>query len=89
MNCDNGTARFYGTLDYETLGGAGFASQRTTGDDSKWNLSEYAGIQLKIAKGDSMWLTRSSLPYIHLAGAELWGRKTVYLYRERRFTSAQ
>ncbi|KAK3725165.1 hypothetical protein LTR37_000676 [Vermiconidia calcicola] len=44
------TARFYGTLDIKTLGGAGFASQRTTGDERKWDLSEYAGIRLTIAE---------------------------------------
>ncbi len=47
-------ARFHGNLDTETLGGAGFASQRTTGDDREWDLSDYAGIQLAIKKGDSM-----------------------------------
>ncbi|KAF2157702.1 CIA30-domain-containing protein [Myriangium duriaei CBS 260.36] len=44
--------RFYGDLDIETLGGAGFASQRTAGDDKTWDLSEYDGIQLDITKGD-------------------------------------
>nr|POE49362.1 uncharacterized protein c9e9.15 [Quercus suber] len=44
--------RFHGTLDIKTLGGAGFASQRTTGDDRKWDLSDYAGIQINVAKGD-------------------------------------
>ena len=37
----------------KTLGGAGFASQRTTGDDRQWDLSDYAGIRLNIAGGDS------------------------------------
>ena len=50
---DEGKARFHGVLDIETLGGAGFASQRTTGDDREYDLSEYAGIQLEVAKGDS------------------------------------
>jgi hypothetical protein len=36
------------------LGGAGFASQRTTGEDRSWDLSKYAGIQIAVAKGDSM-----------------------------------
>lgn len=54
LDCDEETANFYGTLDIATLGGAGFASQRTTGDDRKWDLSDYAGIELDIAKGDSM-----------------------------------
>ncbi|KAK5167953.1 uncharacterized protein LTR77_006520 [Saxophila tyrrhenica] len=52
LEIDGDTARFHGTLDIKTLGGAGFASQRTTGDDREWNLSDYAGIQLDVAKGD-------------------------------------
>jgi len=40
--------RFHGDLDIKTLGGAGFASQRTTGDDVCWDLSGYDGIQLRI-----------------------------------------
>jgi hypothetical protein len=50
---DEKYARFYGNLDIKTLGGAGFASQRTVSEDKEWDLSEYAGIQLDIAKGDS------------------------------------
>jgi hypothetical protein len=44
------------------LGGAGFASQRTTGEDREWDLSEYAGIQLSIAKGDSTSLYEGKSP---------------------------
>ena len=43
------TATFRGTLDIKTLGGAGFASRKVSGD---WNLSEYAAISLNVAKGD-------------------------------------
>lgn len=50
---DDKNARFYGDLDIKTLGGAGFASQRTVTEDSTWDLSGYAGIQLDVAKGDS------------------------------------
>lgn len=50
---DEKNARFHGHLDIKTLGGAGFASQRTVGEDKTWDLSGYAGIQLNIAKGDS------------------------------------
>ena len=50
---DQEVARFNGTLDIETLGGAGFASQRTTSDDLELNLSDYAGIELRTKKGDS------------------------------------
>lgn len=53
---DEKNARFYGNLDIKTLGGAGFASQRTVGEDRSWDLSDYAGIQLNIAKGDSEYL---------------------------------
>ncbi|KAK5120529.1 hypothetical protein LTR85_006184 [Meristemomyces frigidus] len=49
---DQKIGRFHGNLDIKTLGGAGFASQRTTGDDRKWDLEKYAGIKLHIAKGD-------------------------------------
>ncbi|KAF2208859.1 hypothetical protein CERZMDRAFT_18452, partial [Cercospora zeae-maydis SCOH1-5] len=52
LDCTNTTGTFRGTLDIKTLGGAGFASQRTTGDDREWDLSEYAGIQLYITTGD-------------------------------------
>ncbi|KAM3419312.1 hypothetical protein BST61_g5247 [Cercospora zeina] len=52
LDCTNTTGTFRGTLDITALGGAGFASQRTTGDDREWDLSEYAGIQLYITKSD-------------------------------------
>lgn len=42
----NGEARFFGNLDYATLGGAGFASQRTVSDDLEFDLSAYEGLQL-------------------------------------------
>lgn len=45
-------AVFHGNLDIETLGGAGFASQRTTGDDRNWDLSGYDGITLNVADAD-------------------------------------
>ncbi|KAI7481843.1 hypothetical protein KC367_g2607 [Hortaea werneckii] len=49
---DKAIGRFHGNLDIKTLGGAGFASQRTTGDERKWDLSQYAGIELQVSKGD-------------------------------------
>nr|OQO06826.1 hypothetical protein B0A51_17445 [Rachicladosporium sp. CCFEE 5018] len=52
FDCSEKSGRFHGTLDIKTLGGAGFASQRTTGDDQKWDLSAYAGLQINVAKGD-------------------------------------
>ncbi|KAK4547375.1 hypothetical protein LTR36_001031 [Oleoguttula mirabilis] len=53
LDCSNEKiGRFCGHLDIKTLGGAGFASQRTTGDNRKWDLSKYAGIKLDIEKGD-------------------------------------
>ncbi|KAF2862740.1 CIA30-domain-containing protein [Piedraia hortae CBS 480.64] len=39
------TARFWGTLDTKTLGGAGFASQYTTGH---WDLEPYSAIEITI-----------------------------------------
>jgi hypothetical protein len=54
MSCSPASliARFHGTLDITTLGGAGFASQRTTGEGRNWDLSGYDGIELRIARGD-------------------------------------
>ncbi|CCG82602.1 CIA30 family protein [Taphrina deformans PYCC 5710] len=46
------TARFHGVLDTTTLGGAGFASQRTVTSKMTWNLSDYSGIELDLAHGD-------------------------------------
>ncbi|KAH9210545.1 complex I intermediate-associated protein 30-domain-containing protein [Leptodontidium sp. 2 PMI_412] len=46
------TAIFHGNLDIKTLGGAGFASQRTTGEDRSWDFSKYQGLVLDIAKSD-------------------------------------
>lgn len=39
---------FHGTLDIKTLGGAGFASQRTTGESRHWDFARFDGIVLKI-----------------------------------------
>jgi len=46
------TAHFHGTLDIDTLGGAGFASQRTTGDEREWDLSSFEGIEIDVVDGD-------------------------------------
>ncbi|KAH7095794.1 complex I intermediate-associated protein 30-domain-containing protein [Paraphoma chrysanthemicola] len=46
------TARFHGTLDIKTLGGAGFASQRTVGEDRIWDVSAYDGILLELGETD-------------------------------------
>ncbi|PVH87167.1 CIA30-domain-containing protein [Cadophora sp. DSE1049] len=51
------TAIFHGNLDIKTLGGAGFASQRTTGEDRSWDLSKYEGLVLDIAKSDEKQYT--------------------------------
>ncbi|KAG4439804.1 hypothetical protein IFR05_004702 [Cadophora sp. M221] len=51
------TAIFHGNLDIKTLGGAGFASQRTTGDDRSWDFSKYQGLVLDIAKSDEKQYT--------------------------------
>ncbi|KGO73072.1 Major facilitator superfamily domain, general substrate transporter [Penicillium italicum] len=39
---------FHGNLDIETLGGAGFASQRTVRDEQTWDLSGHDGVELHI-----------------------------------------
>ncbi|QDS74344.1 hypothetical protein FKW77_004601 [Venturia effusa] len=49
-------ASFYGNLDITTLGGAGFASQRTRKDEN-WDLSAYDGIELVITKSDGKHYT--------------------------------
>jgi hypothetical protein len=49
---DGKIATFNGHLDTRTLGGAGFASQRTTGDRS-WDLSSYSGVELDIDTANS------------------------------------
>lgn len=50
-------AKFHGTLDIKTLGGTGFASQRTRGEDRTWNLSAYDGIELVIDSADGKLYT--------------------------------
>lgn len=44
---------FHGLLDINTLGGAGFASQRTVGDDQHWDMSAFAGIEVSIDPSQS------------------------------------
>lgn len=39
---------FTGHLDIDTLGGAGFASQRTSSDDRPWDFSQFEGLQIII-----------------------------------------
>lgn len=53
LECKDNYACFYGILDTKTLGGAGFASQRTTGDNREWDLSDYVGVCIDIKAGDS------------------------------------
>lgn len=50
---------FFGFLDTETLGGAGFASQRTTSDRLNLDLSSYEGLQLVIREADSEKLQKA------------------------------
>jgi len=50
-------AVFRGNLDIKTLGGAGFASQRTTGEERSWDLSKYDGLLLDIVIGDGKQYT--------------------------------
>ena len=45
-------ARFYGTLDIKTLGGAGFASQQTTRVEPPWDLSAYDGVVIEVVEAD-------------------------------------
>lgn len=41
-------ANFHGLLDISTLGGAGFASQRTTKGIGPWDLSDYNGLEITL-----------------------------------------
>ncbi|EMD91497.1 hypothetical protein COCC4DRAFT_128193 [Bipolaris maydis ATCC 48331] len=52
LSINGSSARFHGTLDAKALGGAGFASQRTTGETRAWDLSAYDGIFLDIGELD-------------------------------------
>ncbi|KAJ4296572.1 hypothetical protein N0V90_006618 [Kalmusia sp. IMI 367209] len=52
LDVTDSSARFHGHLDIKTLGGAGFASQRTTAEDNTWNLSDYDGILIDLGKSD-------------------------------------
>lgn len=45
-------ATFSGTLDIKTLGGAGFASQRTVDDAPAWDLADYGLLVLDVARAD-------------------------------------
>ncbi|KAL1607881.1 hypothetical protein SLS60_002819 [Paraconiothyrium brasiliense] len=52
LETSDSAARFHGHLDIKTLGGAGFASQRTTAEDNTWDVSNYDGIILDLGKSD-------------------------------------
>lgn len=45
-------ATFSGTLDIKTLGGAGFASQRTVDNAPSWDLTGYSSLVLDVAHAD-------------------------------------
>ncbi|KAF1817264.1 CIA30-domain-containing protein [Eremomyces bilateralis CBS 781.70] len=49
---DGHRAEFCGILDIHALRGAGFASQRTTGDDRSWDLEGFTGVKLRILNSD-------------------------------------
>ncbi|KAJ5163946.1 uncharacterized protein N7500_005776 [Penicillium coprophilum] len=50
---------FHGNLDIETLGGAGFASQRTVGNEQIWDLTGYDGLELRVVPLDGKRYTFS------------------------------
>ncbi|KAK5691044.1 hypothetical protein LTR97_011696 [Elasticomyces elasticus] len=72
ISAADSTARFYGHLDIKTLGGAGFASQKTSGD---WDLSKYVAIQLHVKKGDKSVLSITSAFQLLIPE-----QKAIYLY---------
>ncbi|KAJ5885155.1 hypothetical protein N7495_009665 [Penicillium taxi] len=47
------TAKFHGNLDIKTLGGAGFASQRTATTEQTWDISAYDGIEVVLERADT------------------------------------
>lgn len=53
LDCHTKKAVFRGTLDTKTLGGAGFASQRTTGEDRNWDLSSFDGLEIVLNAPES------------------------------------
>jgi hypothetical protein len=57
LTCSESTVTFHGQLDIKTLGGAGFASQRTTREDRMWDLADYEGIELLITAADAKQYT--------------------------------
>lgn len=50
-------AHFHGDLDITTLGGAGFASQRTRGEDRTWDLSHHDGLEIIVDRADDKLYT--------------------------------
>ncbi|KAJ4514274.1 hypothetical protein HRR83_006773 [Exophiala dermatitidis] len=48
LDCSGPAACFHGRLDIGTLGGAGFASQRTVRDDWHLKLDSFAGVEVSI-----------------------------------------
>ncbi|KAF3055148.1 hypothetical protein GL218_07292 [Daldinia childiae] len=50
-SADSTVATFSGELDITALGGAGFASQRTV-DPQSWDLLDYKGLRIGVAKSD-------------------------------------
>lgn len=56
LSVKRNAASFHGNLDIKTLGGAGFASQRTA-DPQHWDLSTFDGIYLTVNGGDKLKYT--------------------------------
>ncbi|RAK95813.1 CIA30 family protein [Aspergillus ibericus CBS 121593] len=76
INPTTNTALFHGTLDITTLGGAGFASQRTTSTITTWDLSSYTGLELSIPNADNKTYTlnlKDELPERRPGGRERSG----------------
>lgn len=90
LSCDgmtSGPARFYGELDIKRLGGAGFASQRTTAEEKSWDLSEFDGIEIIVGQSDGKRYTlvlRDELP-----GKREDGRDKAGISYEADFTTSQ
>jgi hypothetical protein len=68
MPLSGDSAKFYGFLDTKTLGGAGFASQRTLTETQTWDLSSYDGLRLLLnpIASDSVYPVDTTIPLLNL-----------------------
>lgn len=78
---------FHGLLDTDTLGGAGFASQRTTATEQVWDLSAFDALEVALGAGDGRRYTLNLKT--HLPGKREDGRETSGVEYAYTFTAAK